>query len=209
MSLQLQAQPLTAEFYSQPATTVARKLLGARLVRVLPDGTRLSGRIVETEAYSGIDDLASHGRHKRTPRNAPMWGAPGRAYVYLSRGLYWMLNVVAEPQDQPAAVLIRALDPLEGIEVMQRHRPDRKLAELTSGPARLALALSVTGALNTADMTQGAELWIEPDQTIPDSQVRTGPRIGLGKTPEPWLSMPWRWWVGGNPYVSARSGRLG
>lgn len=203
-------QPLSRDFYTRSALAVARDLLGARLVRVLPDGTRISGRIVETEAYSGLDDLASHGRHKRTRRNAPMWAAPGHAYVYMTRVIYWMLNIVAEPEDQPAAVLIRALEPLEGGDAIQRQRPDRKPLEWTSGPARLALALSITGALNQADMTRtDAGLWVEPDQTIHDTLVRSGPRIGLGKTPEPWLSTPWRWWVAGNLHVSVGSGKLG
>lgn len=203
-------QPIPVEFYARSALVVARELLGARLVRILPDGSRLSGRIVETEAYSGLDDMASHGRSKRTKRSAPMWDVPGRAYIYFTYGMYWMLNVVAEPVDYPAAVLIRAIEPLEGLDIMRQQRSDRKMAEWTSGPARLVIALTITGALNTADMTRtDSGLWIEPDETIPDSLVRTGPRIGLGKTPEPWFTIPWRWWVAGNPYVSAGSGKLG
>src|SRR5450755_3677909 len=187
----METQPLDTDYYNRSALVVARDLLGARLVRILPDGTRLAGRIVETEAYSGPDDLASHARqHKRTPRNLPMWKAPGRAYIYFSRGIHWMLNVVVEPDDQPAAVLIRAIEPLEGLDTIARHRPDSKPLEWTSGPARLTRALSITGALNEADMTStAAGLWIEPDQPIADSLVRTGPRIGLGKTPEPWYSI--------------------
>lgn len=202
--------PLSIEFYNRPATVVARQLLGARLVRILPDGSRLAGRIVETEAYTGIDDMASHGRHKRTPRNLPMWKAPGIAYVYLSRGIHWMFNVVAEPADQPAAVLIRAIEPLEGLDVIARNRPNRDRLLWTSGPARLTSALSITGVMNEAEVTTTtAGLWIEADQRIPDVLVRTGPRIGLGKTPEPWFSIAWRWWVGGNLYVSVGSGKRG
>ena len=202
---------LAADFYNRSALIVARDLLGMRLVRILPDGTRIAGRIVETEAYTGLDDLASHaGRHKRTSRNLPMWKAPGRAYVYFTRGIHWMLNVVVEPEDQPAAILIRAIEPLEGLDAIARHRPDSKPLDWTSGPARLTRALAITGTLNEVDMTSAtAGLWIEADQAIPDSLVRTGPRIGLGKTPEPWFSIPWRWWIGGNPYVSAKSGKLG
>lgn len=207
----MESQPLNVDFYNRSALVVARDLLGARLVRVLPDGTRIAGRIVETEAYTGLDDLASHaGRHKRTPRNLPMWKAPGRSYVYFTRGIHWMLNVVVEPEDQPAAVLIRAIDPLEGLDTIGRHRPDSKPLDWTSGPARLTRALAISGALNEADMTTtAAGLWIEDDEAIPDELVRSGPRIGLGKTPEPWFSIPWRWWVGGNAYVSAGSGKLG
>jgi DNA-3-methyladenine glycosylase len=204
-------KPYDAAYYHRSALIVARELLGSRLVRVLPDGTRISGKIVETEAYSGLEDLASHaGRHKRTPRNLPMWKAPGIAYIYKTYGLYWLLNVVVEPEERPAAVLIRALEPLEGLDVIQQNRPLAKMLEWTSGPARLTLALSVTGALNEVDMTTtGSGLWIEPYESIPDERVRTGPRIGMGKTPEPWYSMPWRWWVRGNPHVSVGSGKLG
>ncbi len=192
--------PLPADFYNRSALLVARDLLGMTLVRVLPDGTRLAGKIVETEAYSGIDDLASHaGRHKRTPRNLPMWKAPGIAYVYRTYGMYWMLNVVAEPEDQPAAVLIRALEPLEGLDTMAANRPiSKNPLHWTSGPARLALALAITGALNEASITDtAAGLWIAQGDPVPDAQIRTGSRIGLGKTPEPWLSIAWRWWIGG------------
>lgn len=195
---------LPASFYTKHATLVARELLGARLVRRLPDGALISGIIVETEAYTGLDDLASHGRPKRTPRNLPMWGEPGHAYVYLSRGVHWMLNVVAEPDGHPAAVLIRAIDPLEGQPIIALHRPGRNPREWTSGPGRLAVALNVTQAQNRVDMTTPkAGLWITAGVHLPDERVRTGPRIGLGKrVAEPWFSMPWRYYVAGNPFVS-------
>jgi DNA-3-methyladenine glycosylase len=202
--------PFPPTFYTQSALLVARQLLGARLVRMLPDSQRLSGRIVEAEAYTGLDDLASHGHSRRTPRNAVMYGPPGRAYVYFTYGNYWMLNAVAEPEGDPAAVLIRAIEPLEGLEEMAARRPGRGPFEWTSGPGKLALALGITGALNTVDLTAtDAGLWIEPDATIPDERVRTGPRVGLNTTPEPWVSLPWRFWVAGNPYVSKGSGKKG
>ena len=200
--------PLPPSFYAQPTLAVARALLGARLVRVLPGGARLSGRIVETEAYSGLDDLASHGRRKPTKRNAPMYGPPGRAYIYVTYGSYWMLNIVTEPEGDPAAVLIRAVEPLEGLDEMAARRPDRPPLEWTSGPAKLVLAFGITGDMNTTDMTTtDGGLWIEPDETVPDDRVRTGARVGLNTTPEPWLSLPWRFWVAGNHYVSKGSGR--
>jgi DNA-3-methyladenine glycosylase len=202
--------PLPISFYTQSTLIIARRLLGARLVRVLPDGARLSGRIVETEAYAGLDDLASHGHSRRTPRNSIMYGPPGRAYIYFTYGNWWMPNVVTEPEGIPAAVLLRALEPLEGLEEMAACRPDRPLTEWTDGPAKLALALDIGQALNGADLTTtGNGLWIEPDGTVPDELVRTGPRIGLGKTPEPWRSLPWRFWIGGNSFVSKGSGRRG
>ncbi|MEZ4518570.1 MAG: DNA-3-methyladenine glycosylase [Chloroflexota bacterium] len=202
--------PLPQSFYAQSALTVARELLGAQLVRILPDGTRISGRIVETEAYSGLDDLASHGHSRRTPRNTVMYGPPGHAYVYFTYGNWWMPNVVAEPEDTPAAVLIRALEPLDGLDEMARRRTGRPPEEWTNGPAKLAVALDIGKELNGVDLTTHENgLWIEPDITIPEELVRTGPRIGMGKTPEPWYSMPWRWWVGGNLYVSKGSGKKG
>ena len=202
--------PLPRSFYARSALAVARDLLGARLVRVLPDGQRLSGRIVETEAYTGLDDLASHGRRRRTKRNAPMYGPPGHAYIYFTYGNYWMLNIVCEAEEQPAAVLIRAIEPLEGLDAMAARRPNRPPEEWTSGPAKLVLALGIGGDLNTTDMTATAGgLWIAPGPPVPDDAVRTGPRIGLNATPEPWLSLPWRFWEAGNPFVSRGSGKRG
>ncbi|NDJ75120.1 MAG: DNA-3-methyladenine glycosylase [Chloroflexi bacterium] len=196
---------LPRAFYNRRATLVARDLLGAILVHPFA-GQRLSGRIVETEAYTGHDDLASHGRQKRTPRNFPMWGDPGHAYVYLIYGRYWLLNVVCEPAGHPAAVLIRAVEPLDGEDVMAANRAGRPRREWTSGPGRLALALDITGEHNSLDLTRTESgLWIEAGEPVPDGVVCTGPRIGMGpRVLEPWFSMPWRWWVGGNPYVSRK-----
>ncbi len=190
-------------FYARDAREVARDLLGAVLVRRL-DGRRVSGRIVEVEAYRTTDDQAAHAHAGHTPRNAPMWEAPGHAYVYLVYGMYWLLNVVCEPQGTPAAVLIRALEPLEGQDVIAARRAGRSLLAWTSGPGKLTRALDISGAHNRLDLTvPNAALWIEAGERVPDAQVRTGPRIGLGKhVREPWLSMPWRWWIAENPHVS-------
>lgn len=194
---------LNREFYSQNACVVARELLGARLVRQI-DGQRISGIIVETEAYTGVNDLASHGRLKRTPRNLPMYENPGHAYVYLTYGMHWLLNVACEPEGHPAAVLLRAIEPVEGLDWMAERRPNRPTKEWTSGPARLTLAIEVDGRHNRVSLTdEQAGLWIEHGTPIEDTQVSTGPRIGLGKrVPEPWFSMAWRWWISDNPYVS-------
>lgn len=196
-------QVLDRDFYAQDAPTVARALLGATLVRQI-DGARVSGTIVEIEAYSTPDDLASHGYAKRTGRNWVMWDAPGHAYVYLIYGMYWLLNIVCEPVDHPAAVLIRAIEPREGLPVMAANRAGQPPRRWTSGPGRLARALAVDGGHNGADMTTTASgLWVERADPLPDERVRSGPRVGLGKRVlEPWLSMPWRWWVADNPYVS-------
>lgn len=191
------------DFYTQDARDIARTLIGARLVRVL-NRERLSGTIVETEAYTGLDDLASHGRAGKTARNMPMWETPGHAYLYLVYGMYWLLNIACEPAGQPAAVLIRAIEPVEGLATMQLHRGARPERFLTNGPGRLTIALSINGDMNRTDMTiTDGGLWIEQAHTVADTQIETGPRIGLGKNvPEPWLSKPWRWWLKGNPFVS-------
>jgi DNA-3-methyladenine glycosylase len=191
------------DFYVQEAPTVARALLGAVLVRQI-DGRRISGRIVETEAYRR-DDAASHGFAGKTPRNLPMWETPGHAYVYFTYGRYWLLNVVCEPEDHPAAVLIRAVEPLEGQDVMAANRAGLPPKHWTSGPGRLTMALQITGGEhNRADLTtDSGSLWIEAGAPVPDERVCTGPRIGLGNNvPEPWLSIPWRWWIADNQYIS-------
>ena len=200
----IQPNPLPRSFYDRSALVVARELLGTRLIRLEPGQPPLIGIIVETEAYTGHDDLASHGRNKETPRNKPMWGAPGHAYVYLSRGIHWMLNAVTEAEGAPAAVLIRAVRPIAGHDVIARRRAKvKKPRETTSGPARLTMAFGIDQSLNTCDLTTpAAGLWIEAGEAIPDSRVLTGPRIGMGKTPEPWYSMPWRWYVADDEYVS-------
>lgn len=183
---------LPPSFYNRPVLQVARELLGARLVRRL-DGQRLSGIIVETEAYRGEDDLACHARAGRTPRTAVMYGPPGRAYVYFTYGMHWLLNCVSEAEGYPAAVLIRAILPLEGREIIATRRAGRPEREWCSGPARLCAALAVDGRMNGVDLCDPAgELWIEPGEPLPDAAVRTGPRVGIESVPEPWRSLPWR-----------------
>lgn len=194
----------TRDFFAQDATIVARELLGATLVHMV-DGQRVSGRIVETEAYTSMDDLASHGRAGKTPRNMPMWEAPGHAYVYLVYGMYWLLNATCEPEGQAAAALIRAVEPLEGLGIIAANREGRRPREWTNGPGRLTVAMGISGDHNRFDMTgQTDGLWIEQGIAIPDEDVQTSPRVGLGKNVgEPWLSIPWRWYIRDNPHVSA------
>ena len=143
-------------FFIRPTLIVARALLGQRLVREI-DGQRLSGLIVETEAYIGFDDTASHASKGRTARTEVMFGPPGQTYVYLIYGMYHMLNLVTEPVDFPAAVLIRAIEPLEGIEFMQRHRRQTTIANLTNGPGKLCQALAINQAFNRWDVTHAGE----------------------------------------------------
>jgi len=183
------------EFFEAHACVVARKLLGQRLVRLL-DGVRLAGAIVEAEAYHGEDDLGCHCRHGRTPRTAVMYGPAGFAYVYFTYGMHWMFNIVVEGEGFPAAVLIRALLPLEGLERMAEHRRGRPVARWADGPAKLCQALSIDGKLNGCDLcAPEAQLFLEWGQPISDSRVTTTPRVGLNSVPEPWKSVPWRYLV--------------
>jgi DNA-3-methyladenine glycosylase len=194
---------LTRSFYTKPTRQLARDLLGCTLVRRL-NSQRLAGIIVEAEAYIGEDDLACHARVGRTPRTAVMYGKPGLAYVYFTYGMHWMLNVVSEVEEFPAAVLIRALEPIKGIDQMMQYRARRcALMDLCSGPAKLTQALRIDRALNGVDLcNRRGDLWIEAGDPLPARSIRRGPRVGLGDTPEPWLSKPWRFWVKGNPFVS-------
>ena len=178
-------------FYDRPTLTVARELIGARLVRIL-EGVKLVGLIVETEAYISEKDLACHAKAGLTPRTAPMFGEPGHAYVYLTYGNHWMLNAVTEREGFPAAVLIRAIQPIEGIDIMMKKRLGRD----TFGPGKLTQAMGIGREENTADLTGTASgLWIEAGVNVPNSLVTKGPRVGLNSTPEPWLSKPWRFKV--------------
>jgi DNA-3-methyladenine glycosylase len=194
---------LARDFFTQDTLTVARSLIGKPLVRRW-NGRQLAGRIVEAEAYIGEQDKGCHASVGRTRRNEVMYGPPGHAYVYFTYGMHWMFNVVTEAQGFPAAVLVRALEPLEGIQVMGRNRKGRAGFELCSGPAKLAQALCITRELNGVDLCarRGAELWLEEAPPIPDGDITVGPRIGLNNTPEPWKSMPWRFFVRGNLFVS-------
>ena len=185
--------PLPREFYNRPTLTVARELIGTRLVRIL-DGVKLVGLITETEAYISEQDLACHAKAGRTPRTQVMYGSPGHAYVYFTYGNHWMLNVVTERENFPAAVLIRAIQPVEGVEIMSARRNGRD----TFGPGKLTKAMGITKSENTVDLTvANNSLWIEAGVSVPDKSVTIGPRVGLNTVPEPWLSKPWRFLVNG------------
>ncbi len=186
---------LKRAFFARPATEVARDLLGKRLVRLEARGRRLSGWIVEAEAYHGQADLASHARHGRTVRNAAMWGPPGHAYVYFTYGMHWMLNLVTERDREAGAVLLRGLLPDEGVEIMRRRR-GRSDTELTNGPAKVCQALAIDGRLDGWDVCRpGARLFLTQGLVVPDEAVTIGPRVGFNHVPEPWLSRPWRFRV--------------
>lgn len=184
--------PLQVTFYNRSVLEVAQHLLGQRLVRQV-DGQRIAGYISETEAYQGESDLACHARAGRTRRTEALYGPPGHAYVYFIYGAHWMLNCVAEPENQPAAVLLRALIPSEGLDYIAKQRGKVRPRDWTNGPARICQALDIDNRFNHADLTSTQDcLWIEAGKTVAASEVITGPRVGIDNVPEPWRSMPWR-----------------
>jgi DNA-3-methyladenine glycosylase len=184
---------LPRAFYARPTIEVARGLLGKILVH-----GETSGKIVETEAYLGGDDLAAHSARGITDRTRVLFGPPGHAYVYFIYGMYECLNLVAEPNGQPGGVLLRALEPVAGIEIMQRRRPAaHKIRDLTSGPGRLTLALGVTRAQNGADVTRG-NLTVRAPRHEEPFEIEVTPRIGIRHCAD-W---PLRYTIKGNPFVS-------
>jgi DNA-3-methyladenine glycosylase len=159
----------------------------------LESGRRLAGTIVETEAYRGEQDQACHARAGLTARTAVMYGPPGRTYVYFTYGMHWMLNFVAEAEGFPAAVLIRAILPLEGLDMVAGRRSGQPPQRWTDGPAKLCRAFAIDGRLNGLDTCDPqASLFVEASPPIPEGRVTTGPRVGLNNVPEPWKSIPWR-----------------
>jgi len=196
----LRGVALPRAFYDRDGRSLAPDLLNKLLVHDDPEAGRLAVRIVEVEAYAGIDDAGSHAYRGPTPRTATMFGAPGHLYVYFSYGMHWCMNVVAGPNLEASAVLLRGAAPLDGIQTMRDRRPaatrDR---DLCSGPARLSQALGITGAFDGCDLVEGP-LRILDDGVAPpvDPEVsaRVGLRVGRGH------EHPWRWCVAGDPNVS-------
>jgi DNA-3-methyladenine glycosylase len=181
--------PLPVSFYARPALTVARELLGAHLV-MDEGGWRRVGRIVETEAYVGEHDLACHAARGRTPRTEVLFGPPGRAYIYLIYGMYHCFNVVTDVEGVASAVLVRAVEPVEGLSPEGR----------TDGPGRLCRALGLTLAHNRWDLTS-ERLHLEAGRAVPEACVERGPRIGVDYAGE-WALQPYRLWVRGSQHVS-------
>jgi len=191
---------LGRSFFARDTLTVARQLLGKKLVRRL-DGETLSGMIVETEAYIGEGDSACHASRGRTPRTEVMFGPPGRAYVYFVYGMHYMLNIVTEAEGVPCAVLVRALEPLTGQAMMARLRRNSH-RNLTNGPARLCQALGIDKTFNGWDLTAADTLWVEEFRPIAGERIAAGPRIGIQYARPADRQAPWRFWVRGNPHVS-------
>lgn len=188
-------RPLSRRYYARPALELARELIGRLLVREL-NGRLLIGRVVEAEAY-GPNDPASHSFRGPTPRNASMFGFPGSAYVYISHGIHHCLNAVAKP---PSAVLLRALEPLEGIEEMRRRRRTDRERLLCAGPGRLCEALGIGRNLDGHDLTSGEGLWIARGHRARDVVVT--PRVGLNVA----IDWPWRFVLAGSPFASRGMG---
>jgi DNA-3-methyladenine glycosylase len=192
------ARVLPRSFYDRPTLTVARELLGKVLVHRVGRSV-VSGMILETEAYIGEDDPACHAAPGPTPRNAPLYGPPGHAYVYLNYGMHYLVNAVTEGEGSPAAVLIRALQPLEGVSGMRRRRARGDgLAEsdLCRGPGNLTRALGISLTQNLADLAESA-LVIE-DRGTAIAEVSRGPRVGIRVG----VDRHWRFWATGHPAVS-------
>jgi DNA-3-methyladenine glycosylase len=219
---------LPRSFYLRKDTVaVARDLLGTLLVVPDEKGNRVSGMIVETEAYLGIEDRAAHSYGgRRTARNEVMYGRAGHVYVFFVYGMYYQFNIVTGPPDHPHAILIRAVEPVEGIEIMRARRwkrvsepravgepqpanhagrepratRSRKDKNLTSGPGKLCIAMNIDRTLNGEDLL-GDCVWIEKYKRLSDQEISVGKRVGIDYAGED-AQKPWRFWVTDNPYVS-------
>jgi len=193
------ARPLPRAFYARGPRVLARALLGRVLVHDDPRAGRLAGLIVETEAYAGADDPASHAYRGETPRNRVMFGPPGVAYVYFTYGMHHCFNVVCGAVGQPSAVLVRALEPLLGLAAMQRRRAGVEGARVARGPGSLARAMGLDLRLDGADLTRGP-LWIAdlPPRRL-GRRIGRGPRVGITRA----ATFPWRYWLIGSAAVSA------
>jgi DNA-3-methyladenine glycosylase len=195
---------LPREFYTRPnVLAVARALLGKLLVVPAQHGKRVSGKIVEVEAYRGPQDRAAHSfGGRRTKRTETMYRIGGTVYVFFVYGMYYQFNVVTNVAEAPHAVLIRAVEPVEGIELMRKRRHGQPDHNLTNGPGKLCIALGIDRGLDAADLL-GERVWIEQATKIPRSQIAAGPRIGIDYAEE-WVAKPWRFWLRDNPFVSRR-----
>lgn len=194
----MSATPYPRDFYDQPVLEVARSLLGSIVTRCTDEGVvRL--RLTEVEAYAGEIDPASHAFRGRTARNATMFGAPGHAYVYFTYGMHYCVNLVCAPPGRASAVLLRAGEVVDGLDLARRRRPRMPDRDLARGPARLTLALALDRSDDGLDVCGGSELTVGPGEPVPDADVRTGPRVGVSQG----ASEPWRFWIDGERSVSA------
>src|SRR5206468_6577651 len=192
---------LPREFYTRPdVLEVARDLLGKKLVVPNRKGSRVAGIIVETEAYRGPEDRASHAYGgRRTGRTETMYRRGGTAYVYFVYGMHYQFNVVTNVEGVPHAILVRALEPDEGIDTMGGRRRGGALTDLASGPGKLCMALAIDRRLDGADLL-GDRVWIEEaKRPLPRSAIARGPRVGVDYAGA-WAARPWRFWIRDNPH---------
>lgn len=188
---------LKREFYDRPTLRVAKDLLGKYLV--VQNGSKiLSGKIVETEAYIGSDDPACHASKGMTVRNKVMFGPPGHAYIYFTYGMYHCLNLVTEKDGHPAAVLIRAIEPDQGMELMMRRRGTKNVKNLTSGPGKLCQALGLDRSLNGTDLCSG-KIWVE-QRKEKKLKIKSTSRVGINQG----RNKKWRFYICSNDFVSER-----
>ncbi len=191
---------LGPEFFHRPVLDVARALLGAEVCCDAAGAPAVCVRLTEVEAYDGAGDPGSHAYRGVTPRNAVMFGPPGRVYVYRSYGLHWCMNVVCGPPGRAAAALLRAGEVVDGVETARQRRPAAGERALARGPACLAAALGVSGEWNGMDATTAeSAVQLRAGSWVPDERVRSGPRVGVSAAAE----RPWRFWVDGDPCVSS------
>lgn len=197
-------EKLAREFYTREDTLqIARDLLGKTLVVPTAGGARVSGKIVETEAYLGAEDKAAHSYgNRRTKRTETMFAGGGTVYVFFIYGMYYQLNVVAGKEGVPHAILIRAVEPIEGIEFMRERRGRMKDSNLTSGPGKLCVALGIDKTFNNEDLL-GRRVWIEEGAEINPEEITAGKRIGIDYADE-YAEKLWRFWIGNNCFVSRK-----
>ena len=193
---------LTADYFDGSTIQIARGLLGQLLVRRV-NGKLLIVKIVETEAYNGPHDLASHASRGITPRTAPMFEAGGHAYIYLIYGMYNCFNITTGASGYPAAVLIRAIEPLEGIEFMKKLRHTNNLKNLCSGPGKLCQALGIDRQLNREDLSQSNKIWLEKPTQTTKFKIKKAPRVGVDYA-GPYRDKLWRFYIDGNDFVSKK-----
>jgi len=205
LPVDIHGSKLERSFYtSRDALTAARDLLGKTLVVPVSSGVRVSGRIVETEAYCGVEDRAAHSYGGRlTDRTRVMFGPGGFSYVFFVYGMYNQFNVVTSDEGVPHVVLIRALEPVENIEAMRERRGKMPDLNLTSGPGKLCIAMGIDKRLYGADLT-GKRVWIEHADRVNDDEVVVTERIGIDYAGEDALK-PWRFYIRSSPYVSRRT----
>jgi DNA-3-methyladenine glycosylase len=193
---------VSREFFLRKDTVrVTKDLLGKLLVVPAPDGTRVSGMIVEAEAYLGIEDKAAHSYGgRRTARNEITYAEGGHVYVFFVYGMYYQLNLVTGPAEHAHVVLVRAIEPVEGIEIMRQRRGNMPDKNLTSGPGKLTIALGIDRTYN-GEQLSGERIWVEEYKSFKKSEIASGSRVGIDYAEE-FVDVPWRFWVRQHVFVS-------